>query len=200
MTLPSHSGSRPHRVRPWTFASLLFCAAMLASCAVVPPAGESSTEARDPDAFTVTGRLSVSYKDQAITTTFDWQHSVDTDLVDLSGPLGQTVARIKGSSKGNITLQATDGQIIEANSWRALAEKGLGWPLPVDGLIYWIRGSPRPDSPSAIDKDDLGRVERVRQDGWEIAYQRYSPTGRANLLRLTYPDIEMRIVIDGWRD
>ena len=100
-------------------------------------------------------------------------------------------------------LRAADGRVSTAEDWGALTEQGLGWPLPVQGLSFWIQGSSRPGTAFTVEAGDDGRVAVLRQDGWTIVYQSYAPTAagrwRPSRLTLTYPDVELRIAIDRWQ-
>jgi hypothetical protein len=55
-----------------------------------------------------------------------------------------------------------------------------------------------PGAPHAIERDASGRVLVLRQDGWSVVYA-YDDRGAALRLYATYPDLEVRIVIDAWR-
>ena len=70
----------------------------------------------------------------------------------------------------------------------------------MSGLAWWIRGAPRPGSAAPIERDARGRPEVLRQDGWEIVYAYADDAAaRARRLVLTYPGVEVRVVVDEWR-
>ena len=101
---------------------------------------------------------------------------------------------------GDVNL---DGRVSMASDWSALTAQGLGWPLPVDGLAFWVQGAPRPGSAFSTEPDDGGRVALIRQDGWTIVYHAYTQVGIADWrparMTLSYPDVELRIAVDSWR-
>jgi outer membrane lipoprotein LolB len=191
-------------VRAAAAAHYLALAALLAACVpasleragsvVAPPAAQA--------AFEVAGRLSVRHGSDAVTANFRWQHASEQDELELASPLGQTIAWLSGEPS-RVRLQAADGRVSTAGDWTALTTQGLGWPLPVEGLSFWIQGSPRPGSPSATETGDDGRVAVLRQDGWTIVYNAYaSPdeaAGRPSRVTLSYPGVELRIAIDRWQ-
>ena len=86
-------------------------------------------------------------------------------------PLGQTSRGCQAMQRG-VQLQASDGRIETASDWAALTDARLGWPLPVEGLAFWIQGAPRTGVPfdGRGDRSD-GAPPSLRQDGWEIVYQ-----------------------------
>ncbi len=100
-------------------------------------------------------------------------------------------------------LQAADGRVLTAGSWAALTEQGLGWPLPVDGLKYWMQGTARAGTSHTAEAGDDGRAKVLRQDGWTIVYQAYTETAaagwRPSNMTLSYPDVELRLAIDRWQ-
>jgi outer membrane lipoprotein LolB len=195
---------RQSLVRAAAAGQALAVAAVLGACAPValdrasglgaPPAPQSS--------FDVAGRLSARHGGDALTANFRWRHASQRDELELASPLGQTVALLSGDAS-NVRLQAADGRVSTASDWSALTAQGLGWPLPVDGLAFWIQGAPRPGSAFSTETGDDGRVALLRQDGWTIVYHAYTqavaPDWRPARMTLSYPDVELRIAVDSWQ-
>jgi outer membrane lipoprotein LolB len=152
--------------------------------------------------FEANGRLSARHGAEAFAGGFRWEHDADRDELALLSPTGQTVALLSGDAHG-VRLQESDGSVETARDWSALTEKGLGWPLPVDGLAFWIQGAPRSDAPFTVEAGADGHAAVLRQDGWTIVYQAYAlgaDTGpRPTRLTLSYPDLELRLAVDSWR-
>lgn len=152
--------------------------------------------------FEAAGRLSVRHGADAVTANFRWQHDGDGDVVDLASPLGQTIARLSGSP-GSVTLRTGDGHSFAAADWRELGERSLEWSLPMDGLAFWIQGAPRAGAAFAVEPGPGRGPGVLRQDGWTIVYQSFA-TDAAGVLRparmaLSYPDVELRLIIDTWK-
>jgi outer membrane lipoprotein LolB len=146
--------------------------------------------------------LSARHGGDALTVNFRWHHASRRDELELASPLGQTVAVLSGDAS-NVRLQAADGRVLTASDWSALTVQGLGWPLPVDGLAFWIQGAPRPGSAFGTETGDDGRVALLRQDGWTIVYHAYTQAAtsgsRPARMTLSYPDVELRIAVDSWQ-
>ena len=182
----------------------LVAALLLSACAPVAlerPAGSGvATPARA--SFDITGRLSARHGGDALTVNFHWRHADGRDELDLSSPLGQAVASLSGDA-GHVRLESSDGRVSTATDWPALTAQGLGWPLPVQGLAFWIQGAPRADSKSDIETGGDGRIAVLRQDGWTIVYQSFAQVAsgewRPSRMTLSYPDVEVRIAIDTWQ-
>src|SRR5690606_18888434 len=60
-----------------------------------------------------------------------------------------------------------------AESAEDLLEQQIGWRLPVENLLWWVRGLPAPDSPSRLQLNPDSRLARLAQAGWTVEYSRY---------------------------
>ena len=175
---------------------------MLAGCASV---GLPSSAVRLPpvrDTFEVSGRLSARHGSDALAANFQWHHAGERDELELASPLGQTIALLSGDAS-SARLQAANGRVLTAASWSRLTQEGLGWPLPVDGLAFWIQGAARPGADFTVEADADGLASVLRQDGWTIVYQAYVRTedGVSRPARLTanYPEVDFRLAVDRWQ-
>lgn len=174
-------------------------------CACTPALVERATPATPiaaRPAFELTGRLSARHGSDALSANFHWTHERERDDLDLSSPLGQTIARLSGDASG-VRLQTPDGRIETASDWASLTTRALGWPLPVEGLAFWIQGVPRAGAPAAVEPGQDGMPASLRQDGWSIVYLAFERDGdgtsRPQRLTLDYPEVELRIAVDSWR-
>ncbi len=135
----------------------------------------------------------------ALTANFRWRHDGVHDELDLASPLGQTIARLSGGP-GGVTLRTADGRVSTGANWAELTARSLEWPLPVDGLAFWIQAAPRPAVPFAMEPSAEGMLSVLRQDGWTIVYQSFvAGTARPARMTLSYPDVELRLVVDSWQ-
>ena len=122
-------------------------------------------------------------------------------IVELSSPLGTTVARVEIEPGG---ARATGGQMQEVRGADAdaLTQQLLGWPLPVSGLADWIEGRPVPTRVARVEREG-GRVVLLEQDGWTIRLPEYSEaTARPRRLVLerlaaaNTPSVVLRLIVD----
>jgi outer membrane lipoprotein LolB len=191
--------------RGWALrAAGALCVVALSACAGVRPPRADAPVAFAPvrSMFDASGRLSVRHGSDALTANYRWHHEGTIDVIDLASPLGQTIARLSGDS-GGVSLTTADGRTISAVDWRELGARALEWALPVDGLSYWIQGAPRAGAPFAAEPAADGGPGVLRQDGWTIVYQSFAPdaegVSRPARMALSYPEIELRLVVDSWR-
>lgn len=152
--------------------------------------------------YNLTGRLSARHAAEGLSASYRWHHDRDSDELELASPLGQTLAQLSGGPAG-VTLRTADGRIETASDWQTLTSRGLGWPLPVTGLSYWVQGVPREGAPFVVEPGDAGAPGLLRQDGWTVVYNAFA-ADRAGVLRpsrmtLSYADVEVRLVIDEWQ-
>ncbi len=152
--------------------------------------------------FEAAGRLSLRQGSEALTANFHWRHDGNDDELDLATPLGQTIARLAGGRDG-VSLRTADGRVATAADWAGLSARTLEWSLPVDGLAFWIQAVPRPQVAFDMETAADGTPRVLRQDGWTIVYQAFAsdPSGRLRPARMTlsYPDLELRLVVDRWQ-
>jgi len=178
-------------------AAIVAIAAFLAGCAAVPLAP------RDPQPFDLLGRALVTYSGGAVTANVRWEHGPGQDEIWLMTPTGQTLAHIVDSPEGAVLTRA-DQQQYRAGSVEALTRQGLGWPLPLALLQYWIRGNPAPGSAAADVQRDAGqRLTGLTQNGWRVSIGYNPPEAEhAGLVRrvdLNDGGNEIRFVVDTWR-
>ena len=177
--------------------------AVLAGCATLPrpsPAPEAPATAVDAQ-FSIGGRISAKRGDSGVAGAFSWVHDARHDAIELSSPLGQTLARLEGDSR-EVTVRLSDGRVESAATWSELTEEAFGVTIPVDGLASWVRGVPRAGARFSVERDAIGRVALLRQDGWEAVYAYADDTSmRPFRVTLQYPGtepIEVRVVVDRW--
>jgi outer membrane lipoprotein LolB len=152
--------------------------------------------------YDLTGRLSARHAAEALSASYRWHHDRDSDELELASPLGQTLAQLSGSPAG-VALRTADGRIETASDWQTLTSRGLGWPLPVTGLSYWVQGVPREGAPFVVEPGDAGAPGLLRQDGWTVVYNAFAADRdgvlRPSRMTLSYADVELRLVIDAWQ-
>lgn len=167
----------------------LLLALLLAACASAP---------RAPAEQRWSGRFS------ALATQGEWRESVSGRFLleqrglryslELSTPIGGTVARIEsgpeGASARGLQIAETHGPDAEA-----LSQELLGFALPVRGLPDWIQGRPYPGPSQRSD-------EILEQDGWRIRVLERDSQGEPRRLlfeRAESPDapaVRLQLVLD----
>lgn len=180
----------------------------LSACTTLPEG--PLIERQYQTAMTVGGRLSVRYQQngqpQSLQGKFLWEQQSDHTDITLYSPLGQTIATI-AISPGLAVMAQSDGEKRQAPNVTALTQQVLGWPMPVDGLRYWLQGFVQNDDGS-LQQASPDQTQNFRSDGWQVRYvswQRIENTlypKRVDLARSTVEagDIVLRLVIDDWKN
>lgn len=181
----------------------LLLAALLASCASVPPpmhpAGwtERAQLLQRIDDWDLQGRAAVAIGSRGWQASVDWRQHANDSVVHLAGPLGI------GAS---VLALGPDGLSVNGSppSPRGVAimEQRLGFAMPVANLRYWLLGVPDPAGPSSLRFNAQDRVSRLEQAGWTVDFLRYrvyAGDWLPALLVLRSEGVRIRIVVDRWQ-
>lgn len=170
---------------------------LLAGCATMQE--QAAPTATIGGAFQVSGRVSVKYGTEAASGKIDWRHDAEGDDMLISNPLGQGVARIE-RQQGRVRLTTSEQKMYQAEDVEALTERVLGWRLPLAGLPDWVRGRAAPGAPAQTRPDGAARLAELRQSGWIVEFLEFDGNGLPARLRMSRDDVEIRLVIDQWRN
>lgn len=161
----------------------------------VQPDGSELTEN-----WAFTGKMAVRNATEASSFNVEWQQMAQAFEIELSGPLGQGAALIKGEP-GFVTLRR-GGEFWQASSLSDLADQVADLRLPLDHLQYWVRAKPFPGSRAELRRaEESGQVVMIRQSGWEVTYPSYYGEGATALPRridFERDDRSGRLVIRNW--
>ena len=182
---------------------------LLAGCGTLAPVPGAENARRFHDDISVGGRLAVRYqqdgKPESVQGKFQWQQMATRTDIELASPLGQTLARIT-LLPGSAILEQSGKPTAEATNASALTKAMLGWPLPVEGLRYWLQGFVRTLSGDLL-AVPVGDNNEQEGDGWRVRYVSWQQIdGRTCPKRIDFSRLEagtgeiaLRLVIDDWR-
>ena len=126
------------------------------------------------------------------------------DLALSSSFLGMGSTTLKGVP-GFIELTLPNGETYRSGEPEALVEAATGWQLPLENLTWWIRGLPSPASDYRLLFDNQGTLAMIRQNGWEIRYDRWQtflasyPALPARITALKEQK-RVRLVVSDWQE
>ena len=158
------------------------------------------------DHWKLSGKLAVRQPSDSGTAIINhWiQDGEAYDLALSSSFLGMGSTRLKGVP-GFIELTLPNGETYRSGDPESLVKAATGWQLPLENLTWWIRGLPSPGSDYRLLFDEQGRLAIIRQDGWEIRYDRWQdflagyPTLPARITALK-EDKRVRLVVSDWQE
>lgn len=175
---------------------------LLSACTITPKVdSEQITEE------TRVGRFAVLSFDKRENTNKDsvqggfvWRDFGQTIEVDLTNPLGNTLARVEVSNFQSVLTNSAGEQVVAPSPDDLIARVLNGRPLPVSGLRYWVKGELMPTAQAEdVERDEQGRLTSAFQNGWKINLSQYDAKGptRLHLVRNESAErITVRLTVD----
>lgn len=183
------------------------CVAGVAGCASLEPVPvrvltpDERKELYDIKAWAMDGRIAVDAEGDAWHASFSWRHDRKEDVLHIAGPLGQGAVDIVLRGQW-IQITRADGTSEESDRPDELLRARLGVAVPLSALRYWVLGAPEPDYEHVSRFDSSGQLRALKQQGWDVIYERYSGEGEWVLpkkMLITQSDIKLKIIVDQWR-
>ena len=148
------------------------------------------------------GKIGLIYNGQGQQANFDWKNHNHNYTIALFGPLGQ--GRVELSKNGDTYRATNEKTEHQAPSAEALLEEMLGWSLPVSGLQYWILGQSNPLAAIELaQNDNIGRLQRLKQQGWTIDFSHQSEQDQQSELPRKIiakrDNLKLTVVIKRWQ-
>lgn len=165
-------------------AAPLLAALWLAGCATPPPASHDT--AAQTGLFERNGRFALRVDEaggnqEAVQGNFIWRDSGTQLALDLTSPLGGTLARVDVTASGS-RLTESNGRETLAATPDELVARVLGNPIPVAALRSWLRGELPAQPPANItERDADGRPQAYTQLGWQVRITGYDDQGPTRL-------------------
>ncbi|WP_189574980.1 lipoprotein insertase outer membrane protein LolB [Marinobacter zhanjiangensis] len=203
----------------WKPCAAIVLALFMAGCATVrqeplpdgltdqPPAdwAERQASLQRFNQWQLTGKLAVRQPGESASAMINqWlQDNEHYQLALSSSFLGMGRTRLEGSP-GFIELELPDGETYSSSDPQGLIYAATGWELPIEALVWWVRGLPSPEGDFRLAFDPQGDLAQIEQSGWTIRYERWRDfvDGQPSLpARLTARKGEklVRLVVSSWQ-
>ncbi|HHB92764.1 MAG TPA: outer membrane lipoprotein LolB [Thioploca sp.] len=178
----------------------VFLLLILSGCLTLPPL--PNMPAKNLNSWQINGRIAIITKNDSWTAKFNWQQQITNYQLRFSNPMGQGVIFLDGDNNG-VIMRTADNKTFTASDPDTLITNVLKLYIPVTNLYFWIRGIPIPKSSLQwYSLDKVGRLKTLRQNAWEIEYDRYINVQNINLPKkifLNGDDLRVKIIIDKWQ-
>lgn len=190
---------------------VLMAAISLAACTTTPPHKfvadpdkrweQRKSELSEINDWLLTGRVAIVNTHESWHLNMKWQKHDDKYILDLSGPFGAGHAQLTGT-KNDVLLVDADQRHFYAEQPDQLLQDVTGVRMPVQSLLYWIRGL----SDNNIKKekqmlDDYGRLAMLEQAGWRVRFKSYVDIEKHEMPQKIFidgSDLKVKIFIDEW--
>jgi len=183
---------------------------LLAGCAAPGPrvsqqgararlAERTSQLENHPD-WALRGRIAVSNGDDGGSARVNWDTGPSGYRLWIYAPLGQGTWTLHGNDQEAV-LEGGEGTYRGTDAASLIAEH-LGWNLPVEAMLYWVRGMPDPDrATTGIEFDHDGHPDLIRQAGWTVRFSEwahYASIDMPRRLEADQPPYKVKLVVQDW--
>ena len=178
---------------------------LLSSCASISDTipvidNQHQQQLKNIEDWEIQGRLNIRTTEDSQTVNLYWQQSKQEFDINLSGSLGVGTVIIKGNANA-VVLEKSGEEPYYASDLQEASIEWLGYPLPAQHLLYWIRGLNAPDSFYTEERNERGLLATLTQEGWQLEYDRYEQFSDIYLpgrIRMQNPDYRLTFLISRW--
>ncbi|MBU6467579.1 MAG: outer membrane lipoprotein LolB [Betaproteobacteria bacterium] len=152
------------------------------------------------DYVSFVGRLAVADNEHSDSGSIEWRGDFLKQHIVLLSPIGTTVAEVSHQPL-QTQISLSQDQTVTAQNVEEVTQKMLGYPLPLEGMPWWILGQGWPSTPAVIVHDSEGRVSAIHQESWDITYsewQKINDLWLPKRINLTQEGVRIRIRVDKW--
>lgn len=152
--------------------------------------------------WTASGKLALRTSDTSESAAMVWRQDHASTQLHLSGPLGMSATTIESDGQVLNIRQGDDVRTLDISSPEAILQN-TGWELPLSSLAHWLKGLPAPDPKlQRLDFDEQsGLLRGLRQDGWEVRYERYGQFEGITLpvrLQIERGSTRVKVIVSHW--
>lgn len=179
---------------------------ILGGCASVqykPPATQqvqvdSKYLAKPDNAWAMIGKVSYQDGKNSAIVNIDWQQiSANHYSIRIFNSLGGDIIRIT-QQDGNTKIRMRGEDILNPDNLAESIEEEIGYYVPLEQLIFWIKGQASGDDEFTATYDKTGSMLlQLQQNGWQIDYKRFE-RGVARRITATRNEYIITLAITSW--
>ncbi len=185
-------------------AASCLVAATLAACSTVPTAPRAPATASADGTFERAGRFALNVYDKSternrdsVQGGFTWLDTGSVLTLDLTNPLGSTLARVVVSDNQAVLTRSNGKRTVAADP-DALVAEVLGSAIPVSGMRHWLKGQ-RNAQDGAAAGVNAAKNSEFDEAGWHVTMSGFDSKGptRLNFERTVSNDrVTVRVVTE----
>lgn len=140
------------------------------------------------------GRLALSDAHESIQAAINWNHQLEKDVIELTGPLGQGRLAITVLA-GLVIVEDGENRQEYQGDVDAVLSQQVAVAVPVRALTYWVLGVSDPGL--AVATQENGFV----QAGWAVQYKEMQLVKSLQLPRKMLAEKEVtkiKLIVDQW--
>lgn len=131
----------------------------------------STTSNLTVEQWAFTGKVAIRNAEQASSFNVDWQQHQDRFNIKLTGPLGQGEVQLYGNTSGATLVQGEE--VYRASNLTQLVYETTALDLPLEELMYWVRGSAYPFDEAELIQNETGQTTQIIQTDWTVNISAY---------------------------
>lgn len=157
------------------------------------------TEVIELKRWELDGRIALRNGKEGFTAGLNWVETPDSYLFELTGPLGETRARLN-ATPGLATLELPNEPVLSSPNTELLLADHFGWAVPVESLKFWVRGLPDANS-EQVQLDPEGRLQTFESRGWQVRYLEWQQANGLTLpkrLEARNDQLQLKLSLHDW--
>jgi outer membrane lipoprotein LolB len=173
-------------------------------CAQIPKQPSKDVSLADNQQLTqwqLSGKIGLRNGNKGHSAYLNWKQCGDRYDIRLTGPLGQGAARLTGDNT-LAELNTSDQQTYQSSNAENLLAVHFGWQLPVNQLLYWIRGIPSPEYAVEFVKQTQPQTHSFHQLDWQLTYPKLMMVNGLQLPAkaiVEQPPLKVTLLIKEWQ-
>ena len=120
--------------------------------------------------WTIAAHIAVSNGSDGGSGELQWRQDGASYSFIVRAPVTGKTWKLSGDATRAV-LEGVDPQPDTDNDPERLLRERLGWDVPLNNLVAWIRGLRAPGAAPAVQYDEQNRPAVIEQAGWKIEYR-----------------------------
>lgn len=150
----------------------------------------------------ITARMAMQSEQQGGSLDVFWTQRGEIFDIRMVAPMGQGAVHLKGNAN-SVDARLPDGRRVRGSP-DDLLQQAFGVEVPVDALIYWLRGIAFDADYRRASWNEQGRLHEINQHGWRVEMREYTEASGYQLPTRFYLETSpetgtnMRFIIRRW--